>query len=106
MPGIDEVHRILAAFRQRYGGLWVGGRATLTTADLRFRPNAVNRAVQTGSLDVTVPLASVTNVELLRGVLTQIIAVGTPGFLVKIRCFRARAFADQIRSVAHQASGG
>ncbi len=49
--GMDAVAPVLAVFKRAYGGLWVGGRATLTATDISFHPNAMNRAVQTGSLD-------------------------------------------------------
>jgi hypothetical protein len=106
LPNAAAVHNVLSAFRQAYGGLWVGGRATLTPSSLTFHPNAVNRAMQTGTLDIVVPAAAITGVQVLRGVLTKIIAVETVGgSVVKIRCFGAREFAEQIRSVAHRARG-
>jgi hypothetical protein len=57
----------------------------------------MNRAIQTGSLDILVPLRAVVDVEVLRGFVTRIIAIHTPGSVVKVRCFGADAFADQIR---------
>jgi hypothetical protein len=105
VPGGDSVQKVLAAFRAAYGGLWVGGRATLTPSSLTFHPNAVNRAVQTGTLDIVVPVTAITNVEVQGGVLTKIIAIRTPGAVVKIRCFGARDLADQIRLAAHRARG-
>jgi hypothetical protein len=112
LPGLDvlapyvrSVERVLATFKRAYGGLWVGGRATLTTSDIRFRPNAVNRSIQTGSLDIVVPLPAVEDVQVLRGFVTRIIAIHTPGFVVKVRCFGADAFADKIRSAANDARG-
>lgn len=103
-PGLDTVQQALTAYRKAYGGLWVGGRATLTAAELSFRPNAVNRAVQSGTLDITVPLSSVTGVGTRFGVLTRIVVIHTPGFLVQLRCFRARAFAEQIQATARRVS--
>jgi len=98
VPGGDAIPAVLAAFKKAYGGLWVGGRATLTDTELAFHPNAVNRAVQSGTLDIVVPLPAITGVEVERGVLTKIIAIRAAGSVVKIRCFGAREFADQIRS--------
>ena len=106
VPGGASVQDVLSAFRKAYGGLWVGGCATLTPSSLTFHPNAVNRAVQTGTLDIVVPAAAITGVQVLRGVLTKIIAVETAvGSVVKIRCLGARQFAEQIRSAAHRARG-
>ena len=103
VPNLRTVKGVLAAFKKAYGGLWVGGRATLTTSDVNFRPNAVNRAIQTGSLDIAVPLSAIVDIQVLRGFVTQIIAIHTPGYVVKVRCFGAKAFASQIRSAARSA---
>lgn len=96
---------VVGRARARYGGLWVGGRATLTAESVAFHPNAVNRGLQTGSMDVDVPLSTVESIEILPGVLTKIIAIRTRQSVVKVRCFRARAFADQIREAARLARG-
>jgi hypothetical protein len=82
------------------GGLWVGGRVTLTGDGLAFHANSVNRALQTGSLDVEISLADIESIEVLPAFGTRIIAVTTSQQVTKIRCFRAKAFADQIRATA------
>jgi hypothetical protein len=105
-PGIDTVPYVVSVFKKAYGGLWVGGRATLATTELSFRPNAANRAFHTGTLDIAVPLSAIAGVEVLGGFVTKIIAVRTPRFVVKIRCYGATAFADQIRSAAHHCRRG
>lgn len=93
---------VLESARARYGGLWVGGRATLTAESLALHPNAVNRGLQTGSMDVVVPLTAIESIEVLSAPVTKIIAIRTARSVVKIRCYRARAFADQIREAARQ----
>jgi hypothetical protein len=106
--GLQDVPILGAAVDRastRYGGLWVGGRATLTAASVEFHPNAVNKGLQTGSLDVDVPLSTIMSIEVLPAPLTKIVAIRTSRSVVKIRCFRARAFADQIREAARQAGG-
>lgn len=105
-PGIETVPYVISVFKNAYGGLWVGGRATLTTTELSFQPNATNRAFHTGTLDITVPLPAIAGVEVARGFVTKIIAIRTPRFVVKIRCYGAAAFADQIRSAAHHCRHG
>ena len=58
---------ILSMFRAALGGLWVGGRVTLTTKTVRFSANGVNRIMQSGTLDVSVPLEQVTDAQVLPG---------------------------------------
>ncbi|WKG06205.1 hypothetical protein [Mycolicibacterium sp. HK-90] len=91
--------------RQRYGGLWVGGRLTLTTTTVEFHPNTANRSLQNGSLDVVLALRHVESVELMPGLVTKIVVVRTPDRVLSARCFGAAKLADQIRSAADAAHG-
>ena len=91
-----RIGAVLALFRRAYGGLWVGGRVTLDDEVLVFTPNAVNRAVNEGTLDVRVALADVEAVEVRFGVVTKVVAVTTPARTLKLRCYGARRFAEEI----------
>jgi hypothetical protein len=92
------VQLVLAAFRQYYGGLWVGGRVTLTETAVSLTPNALNRSVHQDLDAIELPLAMITSVEVQFGWVTKIIALGTPTHLVKLRCFGAHKLADRIRA--------
>jgi len=87
-------------FRKKYGGLWVGGRVTLTRTDLRFAPNAVNRLVHVGDPSFTIPLAAIRQIDVEPGFVTKIIAVTWTGGVTRLRCYSAARFADQIRDTA------
>jgi hypothetical protein len=82
--------------RAALGGLWVGGWVTLTTRSVSFSPNGLNRFMQSGALDVSVPLAEVTDVKVLPGFFTKIVAITTPVTVLKVRCYGAARFADAI----------
>jgi hypothetical protein len=103
LPAAPAARRVLGRYRRRYGGLWVGGRLTVTTTDVQFHANALNRSIQSGQLDIAVDMRSIESVELLPGVLTKIIAIGTRDRVVKIRCFGAAKVAEQIRAQASSA---
>ncbi|WP_432943618.1 hypothetical protein ACQPXM_00655 [Kribbella sp. CA-253562] len=92
------VELVLATFRQHYGGLWVGGRVTLTETAISLAPNAVNRSVHQELNSIEVPLTMITSVDVEFGYLTKIVALGTPTHTVKFRCFGARGLADRIRA--------
>jgi hypothetical protein len=94
------VEDVLARYRAKVGGLWVGGRATLTATVLAFAPNTMNRAVQTGSLDLAVPLSAILDVSVQRSFVTNIVEIRTPQSVLKIRCYGANTFAQQIRDAA------
>ena len=95
---------VLGRFKKYYGGLWVGGRATLTNSMLSFEPNAMNRLVQTGELFVAVPLNQINEVVLEKGFLTNIIAVKTSTSTLRLRCFSANGFMQKIRLAANLTS--
>lgn len=92
-PGVNWV---LERYRRHWGGLWVGGRITLTTEALEFEPNAVNRAIQSGNLRLRASLGSIVRVELLPSAITKTVAIHTSTSVLKVRCFGARDLANAI----------
>ena len=103
LPHKTIVKGVLERYRQSYGGLWVGGRVTLTESALEFAPNAMNRGVTRGELDVRIPLRDVTAVTVEFGVATKIIVIESPARTFKIRCYGAEKLAEHIRAAM---SGG
>lgn len=87
---------VVSLFRSAWGGLWVGGRVTLTTRTVSFSANGMNRLMHSGTLDVSVPLAKVTDVKVLRGLFTNIVAITTLETVLKVRCYGAARFAEAI----------
>ena len=96
--GVDlrAVEDMLKRFRARYGGLWVGGSAELTTATLTFRPNTANRKVHKDDYSFSVPLSDMIGITCRRGFVTNVIVITTSHGEFKLRCFGARRFADLI----------
>ena len=82
------------------GGLWVGGRAFLTTHRLVFEPNALNRAVHRNLEPVAVDLKAVAAVTHRSGLVTSIVDIITAERTLSIRAYNARAFAEKIRAAA------
>ena len=87
---------VVSLFRAAWGGLWVGGRVTLTARTVSFSANGLNRIMQSGTLDVSVPLAKVTDVKVLPGLFTKIVAITTPETVLKVRCYGAARLAAAI----------
>jgi hypothetical protein len=92
--------RGIRRYRQRHGGLWVGGHVTLTSAELRFAPNTANRLVHDGDPSVAIPLSAIRQVDIEPGFVTKIVAVTWTGGVARFRCFKAAEFGDQIRAAA------
>lgn len=90
------VNSAIGAKIEKDGGLWVGGRATLTSDDIRFEPNAMNRHMHSGIPSVSIPLASIEAITVKRGILTNIVELRLADQTFCLRCFKARAFACDI----------
>jgi hypothetical protein len=92
---------IFEGFRWKFGGLWVGGKVTLTEEELIFSPNALNRAVHVGVSSRTIPLADVVRATDRFGWFTRIIdVVLSDGSVFTFRCYGAKAFAEKIAAAA------
>lgn len=91
------------------GGLWVGGRLTLTTHRLIFSPNALNRLVHRAPLsDVVLDLADVDDVSVSRGLLTDVAEVRTRGHsapAMKFRAFGCEELSRLIKDAAAERQG-
>lgn len=86
---------ITSLFSSATGGTWVGGTVVLTAEELTFSANAMNRAVQKGELDVTVPVDSIIGAAITGGVGTKIIALRlVGGETFEFRCNGAKDVLD------------
>ena len=87
--------------RRTSGGIWVGGRATLTPTTFRFAPNGLNKLANSGPLESEVELARVRDVQLVKGFVTNIVDVHHDQGRLRVRCYGAKRFAEAIeRAVA------
>jgi len=93
---VDALGDVLEAFKEVYGGLWVGGKMVLTQTMVRLSANAMNRLVQDGTLDIELPLALIRKVTIEGGFMTKIIRLDTGAGSVKFRCFGAKDVAAMI----------
>lgn len=92
-------------FRGVHGGLWVGGRATLTDRRLHFEANPLHKMVHTGPSEVDVDLRHVLDVTVRAGVLADTVQVLLPGAVLQLRGWGARAFAQQVSDAVRSAHG-
>jgi len=83
-------------FKQKHGGLWVGGKVTATPQALRFEPNAMNRALHQGLEGVAIPLHEIRAVRREFGWLTGIVVVDHAGGEFRFRCFGAKQVAAEL----------
>ncbi|KJZ34071.1 MULTISPECIES: hypothetical protein [Pseudomonas] len=99
---VDVLAGVLEAFKEAYGGLWVGGKLEVTPTVVRLNANAMNRLVQDGTLDIELPLAWVRKVSVEGGFVTKIVRLDTDAGSVKFRCFGAKDVASLIEKLTFQ----
>lgn len=88
----------LKYIRNKYGGLWVGGKVVATPDGIRFTPNGMNRALHVGLESTHIPLDAITSVHREFGWLTGIVVVKHAGGEFRFRCFRAKQVALALAS--------
>ncbi|MBC3346375.1 MULTISPECIES: hypothetical protein [Pseudomonas] len=96
---VDALSDVLEAFKEAYGGLWVGGKLVLSQTMVRLNANVMNRLVQDGTLDIELPLALIRNVSIEGGFITKIVRLDTDAGSVKFRCFGAKEVASLIEQM-------
>ncbi|MCX2546749.1 hypothetical protein [Pseudomonas sp. COW5] len=91
---------VLEGFRNHYGGLWVGGKVTVTQNAVHLNANAMNRMAQDGTLDVELPMTSIRKVTVEGGFVTKIVRLDTDAYSVRFRCYGAKDVASLIAKQA------
>jgi len=105
--GIPTLKGMSNIFAKQMGGLWVGGSLSLFEDSLLFEANVINKALQTGSMSVEIPLTSITETASRFGFVTGIIDVmwikDSKQYLNSFRCFGSKAFLAKIQSAVKPA---
>ena len=84
------------------GGHWVGGRCELSNENIKIYANWANRAVMRDLKELIIPLKDITDVNIEKAFVTDIITVYFRNSLIKIRCFKATDFANLIKEYTRQ----
>lgn len=93
---LKAVNRI----KQKHGGLWVGGKATVTPEELSFVPNGMNVAFHVGLEEVHIPLSSIRSVRRQFGWVTGIVVVEHRDGEFRFRCIGTKRIAEALSSHA------
>lgn len=103
LPRRSVIRDALDRKRITMGGLWVGGRVTLSKTDVAFAPNRLNAELHIGETTFRLALEDLTSVEVSRGVATSIVELQTATAVARFRCYGAKEFAEQIREQQRRA---
>lgn len=93
------VLRAVDNYGQQHGGLWVGGKVTVTQEGLSFVPNAMNVAMHKGLQPTHIPLRDVLRVQRQFGWLTGIVVVAHAQGEFRFRCFGAKQVAEKMATL-------
>lgn len=102
VAGRGPTRLVTSLFKAASGGVWVGGKVVLSDIELSFSANKMNRLAQTGTLDVSIPVESITGAKITGGVATKIIEVDhgeTTPFV--FRCTGAKQILEQLHDTVH-----
>ncbi|WP_299975679.1 hypothetical protein [uncultured Pseudoteredinibacter sp.] len=91
------VEAVLAKYKNKYGGLWVGGTVYLTEEGLRFSPNGLNELFHKGDNSLSILFTHMNSIELENGFFTKIIRISTAFGVFKFRCYGAKKFIEIIK---------
>ena len=91
-----KAKNVLTVIKYLLGGLWVGGNVFLYEDAIAFRPNIANKLAHKGDVSWEYPLTEIEDVFVSFGIVTQIVNLRTKYSLIRIRCYGANKFADNI----------
>ena len=105
--GLPTAKGMMKMFSKQMGGLWVAGSLSLFEDSLHFEANAMNKMLQTGTMSVDIPLASIVRASSRFGFVTGIIDVvwtkDSMQYLNSFRCFGSKAFLEKIENAVQTA---
>ncbi len=79
VKGRGPTRLVTSLYTSTTAGTWVGGTVIITDDRLSFSANAMNRAVQKGTLDVSFALDRIVGAAITGGIGTKIITVKLAG---------------------------
>ena len=77
-------------FKQKHGGLWVGGRLMAGEDKLIFRQNLANRLIHTSDNDLCIDISDIDKVWWEFGWFTGIVNVRIMEIVLRFRCYGAK----------------
>lgn len=89
VTGVVGVGPAVYAAKKALGGLWVGGRVTISDEGVRFAANGLNKVMHKNAPPIDIPLDTIKSVKLDGGWITRIVSVEHAGGELRFRCYGA-----------------
>ncbi len=96
--------KLVNALYEESGGMWIGGKATVTKTHIDFKMNAFNKLVNNCVQSFTISITDIKQLNLIRGLLTNIISISTAKSTYKIRCYGAEKVIESINVLREHAN--
>jgi len=84
---------VIRYFKQKMGGLWVGGKVSVSQSGVSFSPNRFNRVVHEGLEPINVLASEIRAVRHQFGWVTSIVVVEHTQGEFRFRCYGAKKLA-------------
>jgi hypothetical protein len=84
---------VVDKFKRKHGGLWVGGRVSVSEAGVTFLANGLNQALHVGLEPIHVPAQDIRSVRYEFGWITGIVVVEHLRGEFRFRCYGAKRLA-------------
>ncbi len=97
----EDLAWTLPRFRQRFGYVWVSGRAAIDRTTLRFRPR--EGAETTSPTPLVIRLDEIASVSVESKLFSKVVVLeASTGETIRVRCRGVEGFAEGLRSAAGQ----
>lgn len=92
----SDVNRSIEKYKRKHGGLWVGGKFTISNEEFRFSTNTANQIVHKENCDLSFPMSDVKSIYREFGWITGILNFELDDRIIAVRCFGAKKIAARL----------
>lgn len=83
-------------YKEKHGGLWVGGNVTISGLSVRFVPNGFNYALHRQLDEIDIPRNAIRSISYKFGWFTGIVEVHHTEGVFMFRCYGAKSLVAQL----------
>ncbi|MDC7233536.1 MAG: hypothetical protein PQJ58_09910 [Spirochaetales bacterium] len=92
----QDINKNIKSYIKHHGGLWIGGKFTISDGRFNFSMNSINRTIHPSESDLSFSMSEVKSVWRDFGWISGILNFEFEDKIVKLRCFGAKSVAETI----------
>lgn len=93
----SDVQKSVGNYKAKHGGIWIGGKFTISNDEFRFSTNTANQIVHNENCDVFFHMSDVKNIYREFGWVTGILNFELEDRIIAVRCFGAKKIAALLK---------